>query len=398
MKVTIKKGIPCGTVTAPPSKSMAHRLLICAALANGTSTISNVAISDDIKATIGALKSLGADIQINGSAVTVTGPLNNQNPDTINCNESGSTLRFMIPLCLLKGTDIRLCGTKRLFSRSLAVFETLCRERGFAFVQDSAGVTVNGRLESGVYRVRGDISSQFISGLMFALPNLNGDSVIEIENTLESAPYIDLTTQALSQFNVKTLRENNKIYISHSTFTPCNESVEGDCSNAAFFDALNLMGGSVKVLGLDPNTLQGDYIYKDYFNEIKNGCPTLDISDCPDLAPILMAAGAASNGVTLVGTRRLKIKESDRGAAMASELKKMSVDVKISENTITVGHGIQPPADTIYGHNDHRIVMAMACLMTKTGGTIDGAGAVCKSMPDFFEKLRTLGVEVIDET
>ncbi len=392
MKVKIKAGAAAGGLTAPPSKSMAHRALICAYLSGGRCKIKNVALSQDIEATAGALRALGAVItETDGGLILERG---GRTEDTLFCGESGSTLRFLIPLALTLDRKITLKGSKRLFSRSLEVYKTLSIERGFLFSQTEDSVTVRGSLKSGLYRVRGDISSQFISGLMFILPTLSGNSVIEIEGRLESRPYLDLTAAALRDFGVDIKISDKKIEIlGNQKYTARDYAVEGDWSNAAFFKALNLLGGDVAVTGLRRDSLQGDCVCDACFAAIRSGAPDIDVSDCPDLAPVLMSAMAACGGGALSGTRRLRIKESDRGAAMAAELAKFGAAVDVKENSITVGKMAHPPKETLCGHNDHRIVMALAVLCTKTGGEISGAQAVSKSMPDFFEKLSGLGIE-----
>lgn len=403
MKVEITPGTASGSVCAPPSKSMTHRALICAFLSGGQCKIDNIAYSADITATIGALRTLGADIAQEENSVIFrkTGGLPHNTQNEIFCNESGSTLRFMIPLCLLTGRRITLSGSARLFSRSLSVYEQLCHERGFEFEQKDSSLTVCGRLSHGTYRVRGDISSQFISGLMFVLPVLSGDSVIEITGKAESMPYIKMTAQTLSQFGVTVSISDSRIEIpGNQRYCASDCRIEGDWSNAAFFLALNSLPAyhavknNVRVTEISKKSLQGDRICTEYFDKITRCAPQLDISDCPDLGPVLMSAMAANHGGTLTGTRRLKIKESDRGCAMASELAKSGVQVKVNENSIEVGHGLCPPTAPLCGHNDHRIVMALAVLCTVTGGVIDDAQAVNKSMPDFFEKLETLGIGV----
>lgn len=394
MKLKIYKGIAEGAILAPPSKSVAHRLLICGALSCG-SEIHNVAFSKDIEATIDCLKNLGADIEISGTTVKCGG-LNFKNlvNNKLFCNESGSTLRFMIPLCMLFGTDICLCGSERLFSRSLDVYENIAKETGMKFEIKENAVTLNGNLKSGEYRVRGDISSQFISGLMFALPLLKGDSVIKIEGTIESKPYIMLTLKALKDFGIDIEFSGNEIHIKGSqNYNGGEFTVEGDYSNAAFLDAFNVLGGNVNIKGLCDNSEQGDKIYKEYFEELEKGSPTLDISDCPDLGPILIALAAAKNGAVFTGTKRLKIKESDRGAAMSKELYKMGCSITVEENRIIVPKAkLYAPKEIISGHNDHRIVMSMAIVLTLTGGIIDGVEAVSKSYPNFFEVVSTLGI------
>ena len=377
---------------------MAHRLLICAALSKGGCTVSNISLSNDIKATLNCLCALGVKAKKQGNSIYVDGSGLFSKTDVLDCFESGSTLRFFIPLCLMAKTDVTLKGTERLFSRSLDVYKTLCDERGFKFYEGSDRVSVNGDLQSGRFVVRGDVSSQFISGLLFALPMLKGDSVIEITGSLESAPYIDMTIYAQSLFGVDVKRCGNVITIKGgSEYKPTDVTVEGDCSNAAFFDALRVLGHDVSVTGINQNTLQGDIVFYEYFKKLCEGAPTLDMSDCPDLAPVVMAVAAAKNGATLTGTKRLKIKESDRGEAMKAELAKFGVKTKVYENKIEVGCGICAPTEPIESHNDHRIVMACAVLLTKTGGKILNAESVNKSFPNFFECLKVLGAEVENE-
>ncbi len=399
MRVTINKSQLCGISPAPPSKSMAHRYLICAALAKAPCTISNIALSKDILATINCLTALGVKANIAKTEADINGCDIFSKTDTLLCGESGSTLRFMIPLCLMANKKITLSGTERLFARSLDIYKELCDDRGFLFEQTDNSVTLKGMLESGKYTVRGDISSQFISGLLFALPLLSDDSTIEITGKLESTPYIDMTIAAQREFGVEIIRKDNNIYIKGSqTYKAINATVEGDCSNAAFFEALRVLGHNVRVTGLDKNTLQGDYIFYDYFDKLCEGTPTLDVGNCPDLAPVLMAVAAAKNGATLTNTARLKIKERDRGQAMATELEKFGIKTELYDNSISVSGKIHAPSDMLFGHNDHRIVMSCAVLCTLFGGTIDGAEAVSKSLPDFFERIAILGAEVNYET
>lgn len=382
-------------MNAPPSKSMAHRLIICAALSRGRCTVKNVDMSDDIRATVSCLEALGARFEYSGGTLIAHGDTLFEKSGILPCNESGSTLRFMIPICLISGKSHTLTGSKRLFARSLDIYRELCDARGLEFLQGEDSVTLGGMLTSGRYTLRGDVSSQFISGLLYVLPLLHGDSVIEITGTLQSAPYIDMTVAAQKAYGVSVVRDGNIIKIKgDQKYIPTDTTVEGDCSNAAFFEALGRLGHGVLVDGLDKNTLQGDYIFYKYFDALEKGRPTLDIKDCPDLAPILMALAAAKNGARLTNTARLKIKESDRGEAMKQELEKLGVAVTVKENEIEIGCGISPQGSVIDGHNDHRIVMACAVLLTLTGGSIDGAEAVGKSLPDFFERMCALGAKV----
>lgn len=398
MIATIEKGTAYGRVEAPPSKSVSHRYLICGALSGG-SVIENVAFSEDIKATLNCLSALGAEYEIDGSTVKIGGI----SPDKavkcaeLFCNESGSTLRFLIPLCLLFGQKITLKGTERLMSRSLAVYKEMCLLQGIEFTENKESVTVCGKLTAGKYSVRGDVSSQFISGLMFALPLLGSDSIIDITGALESGSYLGMTVKALAEFGVRISRtDEHTIFIKgNQTYKPRTLRVEGDYSNAAFFEAFNSVGGNVAVAGLKKDTCQGDAVYRKLFGKLVRGCPEIDISDCPDLAPVLMAVAAANNGVKLIGTHRLKIKESDRGAAMAEELAKFGCNTEVWENEITVHpRALKTPELPLSGHNDHRIVMALSLLCSITGGSIYGAEAVNKSFPDYFRKLSSLGIKV----
>lgn len=398
MIATIEKGTAYGRVEAPPSKSVSHRYLICGALSGG-SVIENVAFSEDIKATLNCLSALGAEYEIDGSTVKTGGisPDKAIKSAELFCNESGSTLRFLIPLCLLFGQKITLKGTERLMSRSLAVYKEMCLSQGIEFTEDKESVTVCGKLTAGKYSVRGDVSSQFISGLMFALPLLGSDSIIDITGALESGSYLGMTVKALADFGVRISRtDEHTIFIKgNQTYKPRTLRVEGDYSNAAFFEAFNSVGGNVAVAGLKKDTSQGDAVYRKLFGKLVRGCPEIDISDCPDLAPVLMAVAAANNGVKLIGTHRLKIKESDRGAAMAEELAKFGCNTEVWENEITVHPRVlKTPELPLSGHNDHRIVMALSLLCSITGGSIYGAEAVNKSFPDYFRKLSSLGIKV----
>lgn len=398
MVVTINKSKAYGRVSAPPSKSMAHRYLICAAL-SPESEIRGVGFSEDIKATLSCLEALGANTEIKGDTVKIGGIDINKGikSDKLFCNESGSTLRFLIPLCLLFGKEITLSGSERLMQRSLSVYADICAATGLEFKQNANSVTVKGRLKAGKYAVRGDVSSQFISGLMFALPLLPNDSVIDITGALESGSYLGMTVKALADFGVRISRtDEHTIYIKgNQTYKPRVLTVEGDYSNAAFFEALNALGGNVAVSGLSKDSCQGDAVYKKLLGKIVRGTPQIDISDCPDLGPVLMAAAAANNGAHFTGTHRLKIKESDRGAAMAEELLKFGCHTEINDNDITVqGCTLKTPELPLNGHNDHRIVMSLAVLCTITGGRIYGAEAVSKSFPDFFERFSSLGIDL----
>lgn len=395
MKAEILPSPLSGTVKAPPSKSMAHRLLIGAGLSEGTSIIHGVALSEDIKATLNCLSALGVTWQKNGDDIIINGvDVRLSVPQSeLECGESGSTMRFFVPISLLSGNKTVLTGAKRLLERPLTVYADMCREKNMFFSQNEMGVSVQGPLVGGEYNIPGNISSQFISGLLFALPLLKEDSVINILPPVESRPYINLTIRALSVFGIRIEESaQNTLFIPGGQhYIPTEAAVEGDWSNAAFFEALNLFGNSIKVTGLDENTLQGDRIFVKHFESLSKGSPVIHIGDCPDLAPILFAVSAAKYGGVFTGTRRLKLKESDRAECMAAELRKFGTAVTVHEDDVVVfPKEFHAPTEILDGHNDHRIVMSLAVLCTLTGGEIDGAEAVNKSYPGFFDELKAI--------
>ena len=397
MNVKIAPSVAKGSVIPPPSKSYAHRLLVCAALSDGESVIENIGTNDDILATAECLNNMGAQITIDGTTATVKGISYSERVDKLSlfCNESGSTLRFLIPLSLVFSKEIVFSGKGRLMERPQTVYEELFKTKGFFLEKTGDGLTVSGQLHSGIYEVAGDVSSQFITGLLFTLPLLQGDSEIRLTTPLQSAPYVDITIDVLSRFGVEISRDGDVFYIKgDQQYKPCDAVCEGDWSNAAFLDAFNLAGGQVVLDNMNTNSKQGDRVYKEYFNLLCNGTPTLDISQCPDLGPVLIACAVLKNGATLKGTSRLKIKESDRGQVMAQELRKLGVNVEIGDDYIIVPQSeLNTPCESIDCHNDHRIAMASAIAATVADGpvTILGAECVAKSYPVFWQDFRMLG-------
>ena len=401
MKIYVNKGRAEGVIDAPRSKSMAHRLLIAAALCRGESRIDGVSMCEDVKATIDCLQTLGVQISLEGDVAVVRGiDFSSAKPAcALGCRESGSTLRFMIPLALLSGEKITLRGSEKLISRPQSEYERICEKEGFLFEKQSDSITVCGRLTSGDYSLRGDVSSQFITGLMFALSVLDGDSRIRITTKIESLSYIELTRAAMAEFGVQAIWEDGyTIYIKGGQkYRPRQVQVEGDYSGTAFIEAFNLIDGSVQIRGLNEDSFQGDRVYKEHFNTLDQGYATVDIEDCPDLAPILFTMAAIKHGGYFTGTRRLKIKESDRASAMKEELSKFGAELIIEENSVRVNAAqLHSPTSALCGHNDHRIVMSMAVICTLFGGEIIGCEAVSKSYPDFFKDIKKLGIEIYE--
>ena len=398
MRVKIEKGIARGSVRIPPSKSAAHRLLLGAALAEGRSVLHGVAFSEDILATIDCIRALGAVVTVDGNTVTVDGMgkkrIRREELPLLPCRESGSTLRFLIPIAMLSGGGV-LEGTERLISRGVGIYETLF---AFAdFTKQAKQIAVRGTLTAGNYRVPGDVSSQFITGLLMALPMLDGDSTVEILPPFESRGYVDLTLSVLRRFGVEVEQKSELCFFVRGGkgYSPVEATVEGDWSQAAFFYGMNLLGSEVKVDGLDAESVQGDRVCVALYEKMSRGFLEADLSDCPDLAPVLFATACMGKGARFTGTRRLSIKESDRARVMAEELRKFGAKITVMENEVEIAPAtLHAPKEHLLGHNDHRVVMALSVLAVQFGAVIDGAEAIAKSYPSFFEDLRQLGVKI----
>ena len=408
-----------GTVSAPPSKSMAHRAVLCSALAKGTSHIENLEFSKDISATLAAAGQLCARVESGPADVLVEG-LGHFRPvfGPVDCCESGSTLRFLIPLASLTGQSITFVGRGRLMERPQSVYETLYREQNLHFEQANGQLTVAGSLRSGEYTLAGNVSSQFISGLLFALPLLDGDSTLHLIPPVESRSYIEMTRAAQRRFGVESRwQDENTLFLpGGQQYAPCDYTVEGDYSQAAFPAVLGAVQGGVTLKGLSADTLQGDAAILGILRRcgaelsatdegIRLGKAPLhgtdiDLADCPDLGPVLMVLGLFCEGTTTIrNAERLRIKESDRIAAMESELRACGGVLESEGGTITI-HGcagkLHTPAAPLHGHNDHRVVMSLTVLALAAGLplSIDDAEAVQKSWPHFFEAIKPLGAEV----
>lgn len=401
-----------GSVTVPPSKSMAHRALLCAGLAAGTTQIQGILPSQDMEATCRALTALGASIARQGSLARVQGvagrPKAPQGP--VDCGESGSTLRFLIPAFALASAPARLTGRGRLPQRPLGPYGAIFHGQGLPFVQDETGVSFQGPLAPGDYTLPGDVSSQFISGLLFALPLLPGDSHIRIQPPFESRGYVNMTLQVMDAFGVQaafldglTLRvPGNQLF----TAPAAPFLVEGDDSQAAFFLTLDAILGDVLVAGLSLRSIQGDRVMGEILARCGHvpGQPprplapfVADLGDCPDLGPILMTLGLFCQGESrLLNAGRLRLKESDRGTAMAQELGKLGGQASLAGDEIRIRQSRLRPGPALSSHGDHRIAMALAvaALGARIPADIQGAEAVEKSYPDFWKDLAAIGARV----
>lgn len=394
----VEKSTAQGKCWAPPSKSMAHRYLIATALSGQKATVKNIDFSQDIKATLNCLSAMGIDYSVNKNSIDFSG--NNKNITeeqiTFDCNESGSTLRFFIPIAMHFVPKAKFLGSYTLIHRPMTVYEDICKNQGINFSVTEEGIFTDGKLFADEFIIPGNISSQFITGLLFILPLLKGDSVIKIKNKFESRSYVDMTLFVLNEFGIKVKWLNKKTLLipGNQKYNAIESTVEGDYSNAAFFEAFNTVNGSVAVEGLREDSLQGDKVYTDYYKQLCEKKAKVDISNCPDLGPILFVVASLHHGGIFKGTKRLQIKESNRGIVMQEELSKFGVDMKVYKNKIIINKSdIHEPNQTVNGHNDHRIVMSMVTMLTQTGGKIEGIGAVRKSLPDYFIRIKELGIK-----
>ena len=401
MDISIRPSLLHGKLSVPASKSCAHRSIICAALADGVSHLSGVTMSKDIEATIGAMTALGAEFEVDGENITVKGAGGRAVGDcVIDCNESGSTLRFIIPIAAAIGKSTEFRGRGRLPQRPIDIFTRELGKNGVIFdYQNTMPFTVSGRLKNGKFEIEGDVSSQFITGLLFALPMLEGDSDIVLTSHLESRPYVDITIDTLRRFGVCVEVSANGFHIKGGQkYTPHDEKIEGDYSQAAFFCVANALGSKVELHNLNENSVQGD---KKILEIIKNMCYNdsighynADCSDIPDLVPILAVLGAfGSSDSVIYNAKRLKIKESDRLQTTAALLNSLGGSVDVTDDGLIIHPTGAMHGGIVDSFGDHRIVMAAAIAATRIDGevVIKGAEAAEKSYPAFFDDYKMLG-------
>lgn len=415
-----------GRAAVPPSKSAAHRAVLCAGLAYGTSRIDNIQYSDDIRVTLDAVRQLGAKIVEEENAVVITGRGSDGFVTVtrpVYCKESGSTLRLLIPVFSLTAQKVHFTGAERLFARPQEVYRLLFNRQGLRFEQGPDGITIFGRLRPGGFTLPGDVSSQFISGLLFAAPLMESESTIEVRPPYESHSYVDLTVDAMQRFGVKvtarTHRDGAVVYrvAAPQRYTACDFAVEGDYSQAAFLAVLGTIIGGISVTGLNASSRQGDKVILDIlkrcgakysvkgdviqFSRSLLRATEIDLSDCPDLGPILIALGCFCSGTTVIrNAGRLRIKESDRIESMQTELAKMGARVEVEGDTLTVsGVPLHAPNAPLESHNDHRVAMSLSVAAYAAGvpALLRGAESVNKSWPAFFDVLRGLGAKITME-
>ncbi len=410
MTLTITPAKLQGTITPPPSKSQAHRLLIAAALAEGKSVIQNISRSQDMEATLRCLTELGAEYERAGEKLTLRGlggnpmsPMGRMALPRLDCGESGSTLRFLIPVALaVRGGGI-FTGQGRLMERPQGPYFDLFEEKGISYEQKGGTLTVQGQLKPGEYRLPGNVSSQFVTGLLYALPLLEGDSKIMLTTDLESRDYVEMTLRALEVYGVKGhwMDERTLAVPGWQTYKARDLAVEADWSQAGFWYAAKALGNAVEVTGMDPHSSQGDKaIEKYYVNLSEPGDMTIDVSGCPDLVPPLAAMAALREGTTyLVNAARLRMKESDRLAAVSDVLCKLGATVEEGPDFLAIrGLLTLPGGAEVDAYNDHRIAMMAAIAATRCERpvTLTGAESVNKSYPNFWEDYVNLGGKITE--
>ena len=414
-EITVFPGSLAGEVLIPPSKSMSHRAIICAGLSEGVSTVNNIGASKDIEATCEAMRSLGVTLEKRTSSIKIKGNTSLRLKNSkINCRESGSTLRFIIPIAALTGEIVNFYGEGRLIERTLAPYFKIFEEKEIKYETENGKLplSINGKLIPGEYRLAGNVSSQFVSGLMFALPLLEGDSRITLTSGLESKPYVHMTMKVLEKFSVQIENHDYRNFIikGKQKYSAADYTVPGDFSQAAFWMAAGALGSDIVCRGLDMDSHQGDKAVMDIIE--KMGCKVLssgdclrvlpagtkgtviDASQCPDLVPILAVLGTLSEGRTeIVNAGRLRLKESDRLKAVSSELGKLGARITEKREGLVIDGIESLRGGKTESWNDHRIAMALAiaAIKCKEPVTIKGASCVDKSYPDFWEHYKALG-------
>ncbi len=428
MDLTILPQKLSGSVTVPPSKSLAHRAVICAALSDGSCKIDNIALSDDIIATTEAMRMFGATIEQDGSTLTIHGAGRNvkkagdavsSEERVIDCNESGSTLRFIVPIATLFSGVSRFVGRGNLGKRPLTIYYDIFEEQGIAYqaTEDELDLTVDGLLKPGHFSFPGNVSSQFITGLLFTLPLLAGDSVITITTPLESVGYIDLTLQVMKDFGVDIENQGNQKFIikGNQSYHATDYRIEGDYSQAAFFLCADALGSAVQVEDLSKDSLQGDRAVVSIleamgvtFQQVDTGMvgtakeglhgTLIDAAQCPDIIPVVALTACLSEGRTeIINAGRLRIKECDRLEATASQLKKLGADIQeLPEGLLINGVKSLRGGKRVWSFKDHRIAMmlAIAATVCEEPITVTDAECVSKSYPNFWEDYQSIGGKI----
>lgn len=399
MDIKIEPRLLSGKINIPASKSISHRVLICSSLAFGTSEIKGLILSKDIIATTECMKEMGATITEHDGIARITGISLPTDNAVLNCCESGSTLRFLIPVAAALGMNATFTGEGRLPDRPIIPYLRELTKHGIEFnYNGTMPFSISGRLTGGIYEIEGDISSQFITGLMLALPLCAEDSEIHLLSPLQSKPYADMTIEVLRRFGIFIKQCDYGYFIQgNQTYKSYDTAVEGDYSQAAFFYVANAIGSKIELFNLIPESKQGDKKILDILSHICNNSDdeyNIDVSDIPDLVPILAVLGCfGKKPMRISHAERLKIKESDRLASISDALNAVGGKVVLLDDGLVILPVEEFHGGVVNSCNDHRIVMAMAIASTRSTAPIiiKGAEAVDKSYPDFFNEFNALG-------
>lgn len=414
MTRTVQSAILNGTVKIPPSKSLSHRAVIAAALADGDSIIENIVYSEDIEATLEAIMAFGVEISKRKDSVIIMGNGKLTSPIwPVHCNASGSTLRFLIPFACLVDEPVVFTGEGKLETRPLDPYFEVFKKQGIRYAYDNKlPLLVEGQLKPDTFKMPGNISSQFVTGLMYVLPLLDGDSEIVLTSPLESRDYVALTIQMLKHFgiDIETVTSEHYRIRGNQKYRPARYRVEGDYSQSAFWIAAGLMGNGLELAELNQDTCQGDQRILDIAGTMGGNLhweagnlkvagtrtqgAVIDASQCPDLVPIVATLAAVSDGEThIINAGRVRIKESDRLSAICTELGKLGAQIEEEPDGLVIKGVERLTGGTVEGWNDHRIVMSLAVAAMKCDHPviIEGSEAVRKSYPHFFEDFKALG-------
>lgn len=400
MNLMISPHVLSGPITPPASKSQGHRLIMGCALSAGTSRLQDVSNSQDITATLECMKALGADVQWeDGTTLSIAGSAGQAAPEglVLDCGESGSTLRFLIPIALALTGSVSFRGHGRLMQRPQTPYFEIFQEKGISYRLTGDLLTAKGQLTPGRYRLQGNVSSQFITGLLYALPLLDGDSDIQLTTPLESESYVNLTLDALSHFGIIISPTADGWHIPGGQhYQPYGGHVEADYSQAGFYYAAREIGNPITITGMNPHSVQGDRIVVDYMEKLAQPGPVeLDVRDCPDLVPPLAVRAALRDGDTVIsGAVRLRLKESDRLASVTSVLRSLGAQIEEHPDSLTI-HGVPQLQGgiSVDSWGDHRIAMmtAIAATACRRPVTLTGAESVNKSYPTFWNDYCRLG-------
>lgn len=396
MIIEIEKSTAKGSVEVVRSKSYLHRFLIAASLAEGKSVINNITLNEDVEATISALRALGTKIDINNDTIEVEGIRSVKNNIYFDAFSSATTLRLMIPVLSALGISAKIKISSQLKKRPLDVYKKIYIDNNLVFKEEDNHIYIEGKINPGEFKIPGHISSQFISGLLLALPLLDGDSKICLTTPLESYSYVDLTVDVLNKANIKIETKTNSYYVKgKQEYRSFTATVEIDYSNASYIDAYNYFNGKVNIKDLTFDSIQKDKDYKKYFSLLMMNFTTIDIRNNIDLGPILFTFASLKHGGKFTGTKRLMLKESNRVLCMLEELAKFGVDASINDDEVIIYPSkLHYPEKQLDSHNDHRIAMALCLIMSVYGGKLKKAECVNKSYPTFYQDLSKIGINI----